>query len=94
MQLAKYPSVSWRVLRITIMWKFRGGGGGIFIKYSSTLSNISLKLHELLPHYHLYPVCEEGGWGGGGGGGGGIHNIKYVGWKGWFVCPFTLKTTC
>ena len=41
------------------------------------------------PHYHLCPVYREGG-----GGGGGIHNIRHIGWKGWFIYPFTLHTPC
>ena len=30
---------------------------------------LARSVHELFPHYRLYPVCEEGG----------IHSIKYVG---------------
>ena len=63
MQLAKYPSVSWRVLSITIREKFRGA---VFLPGILEHSETSLKLLELFPHYHLYPVCEEGG----------IHSIK------------------
>ena len=68
MQLAKYSSVSWRVLSIIIRLKFRGG---VFLSSIVEHSATSLKLHELFPPlpYHLYPVCEEGG----------MHSIKYVG---------------
>ena len=51
---------------------------GVFLSSILEHSATSLKLHELFPHYHLYPVCEEGG-------GGGIHSIK-IRWLEGVIC--------
>ena len=86
MRLAKYPSVPWRVNGITIRYKFRGGG--IFIKYR-TLGSIAQTTGIVPPTIIYIQYIRRGG----GGGGGGIHSIRHIGWKGWFIYPFTLKNS-
>ena len=81
MRLAKYPSVSWRVNGITIS---KNSKGMYFYRVLKNTRQHHSNYMNCSPHYHLYPVYKEGG----------IHSIRHIGWKGWFIYPFTLKTPC